>query len=145
MVIIGALAAVSAPIFFGKNEFQQSGFHSEMLATVRYAQKLAVSSGCAVQVQVAGGTITLFQPAGAATCYSGPFITAVTDPSNSGNPFARSAPNGVSFSSSPATFVFCPLGDTSNGNCVGNYTRVNAAITAGTQSFNVVGITGHVR
>ena len=152
LVIIGALAAVSAPLFFSAQDFQQSGFYNETLASVRYAQKLAVASGCPVQVEIAGNTLTLSQvPAGSvATCTSPPYNTTVSDPSNAGNPYVRNAPSGITLSSSAPTFLFCPLGNTQSAadpapHCTGNYVNVGVTVTVGGQSFTVVGATGHVR
>jgi len=152
LVIIGALAAVSAPLFFGAQEFQQSGFYNESLASVRFAQKLAVASGCPVQVGIAGNTLTLSQvpPGNVATCTTPPYSSTVADPSNSGGLYTRSAPSGMSLSSSASMFLFCPLGDTQSAadvapHCTGNYTNIGVTVTVGGQSFTVVGATGHVR
>ena len=63
LVIIGALAAVSAPLFFSKDAFEQSGFFNETLAAVRYAQKLAVASGCTVRVNISANGYSLLRAA----------------------------------------------------------------------------------
>lgn len=150
LVIIGALAAIGAPLFFSAQNFKQTGFYNEALATVRYAQKAAVSSGCPVQVAVAGNAVTLTH-ANAATCTTPAYNIAVIDPSNAGNGFTRSAPSGVTLTSTAATFLFCPLGNTQSTadaapHCTGNYNNVNVTFTvAGSQTFSVVGATGHVR
>ena len=144
LVIIGALAAASAPLFFSAQDFQKSGFHDEVLATVRYAQKLAVGTNCGVQVTVAANTVSLTTAAGAGTCFSGPFIQAVFDPSNPGVAFARPAPQGITISS--AAVLFCPLGDTSSsGTCAGNYPHADVVVTVSGQTISIIGATGHVR
>ena len=147
LVIIGALAAVSAPLFFSAQDFQQSGFRNEALATIRYAQKAAVGSGCGVQVAIGANTISLTTAAGAATCFTGPFNQAVIDPSNLGVGFSRSAPQGITVTQAPSPFLFCPLGDTSlGGSCNGNYTRTDVAITlTGQPPINIDGATGYTR
>lgn len=43
MVIIGLLAAVVMPRFFGSNEFASRGFYDEAHSVVRYAQKTAIA------------------------------------------------------------------------------------------------------
>jgi MSHA pilin protein MshC len=109
LVIIGVLAAVGAPLFFSKETFEQRGFYNEVLASVRYAQKLAVSSGCAVRVVTTATTISLRGPASQATCTSGPFSTNVTDTTSPTGVFTRSAPAGVAITVVDITFM--PLGN----------------------------------
>ena len=147
LVIIGALAAASAPLFFTTQDFQESGFHNETLATIRYAQKLAVGSGCAVRVAIAGNTVSLTTAAGAATCFTGAFNQPVIDPSNPGAAFSRAAPQGITVTPSISPFLFCPLGDTSSsGTCGGNYTRANVTVTmTGQPQIAIDGATGYTR
>jgi len=49
IVILGILAAVAAPRFFDDRTFMQRGFYEELAAALKYAQKLAVASGCPVR------------------------------------------------------------------------------------------------
>jgi|SRR5581483_8605819 len=138
LVIIGVLAAVSAPIFFTRQTFAEQGFVNEARAVVRYGQKLAVSSGCSVQVQISGGnTIALRRSNNAANCNDGVYNTAVDDPANRDAGFTRVAPSGVALGATASPFVFTPL-----GNVAGNG---NVTITAGTRSFVVAGATGFVQ
>jgi len=63
IVIIGILAAVVGPRFFSKSNFDERFYFEEVLSSVRYAQKLAVASGCYTRVQasqVNGSSITLY-------------------------------------------------------------------------------------
>ena len=50
MIVIGILAAVAGPRFFSRNVFDERVYFEDVLATVRYAQKVAVASGCRVRV-----------------------------------------------------------------------------------------------
>lgn len=52
IVIIGILAAVVGPRFFDRQQFDQRMFYEESLSAVRYAQKLALASGCLTQVSL---------------------------------------------------------------------------------------------
>lgn len=55
IVIIGILAAVAAPRFFDDRTFLERGYFDELAAALRYAQKLAVASGCPVQMSIVTG------------------------------------------------------------------------------------------
>lgn len=137
LVIIGALAAASAPIFFTRQAFDAQGFFEETLASIRYAQKLAVASGCTVRVEITGTGYSLWRAAGAPpACNTGPFGTAVADPT--GVPvFTRSAPPGVTLTA--LDFTFTPLG-------VKNPTTdSDIAVNPGNLQFRIWGGTGFVQ
>lgn len=90
IVIIGVLAAVVGPRFFNRQVFDERLFYEESLAAVRYAQKLALSSGCQIQAQVgaAGYALTYAAACGAAAAGS-----AVRNPS--GGNYTAALPAGV--------------------------------------------------
>lgn len=52
IVIAGILAAVVGPRFFDRQVFDERLFFEESLSAARYAQKLAVASGCPIRTQV---------------------------------------------------------------------------------------------
>lgn len=104
LVVIGVVAAFGAPLFFRTETFEQSGFFNEALATVRFAQKLAVASGCTVRVNVTANGYALFRAASQAACTTGPYTTAVTDPSDPSRTFSRSAPQGTTLTALDFTF-----------------------------------------
>ncbi|MBU1255198.1 MAG: pilus assembly FimT family protein [Pseudomonadales bacterium] len=101
IMIMGILAAVVGPRFFDRQVFDERMFFEEALSAVRYAQKLALASGCPVRAVVDG---TGFSVAYAAAC--GPGIaggTLVND--GSGNPYQMARPDNVSVTGSlAATF-----------------------------------------
>jgi len=49
LVILGVLAAVAGPRFVSYQPFQQRGYLNEVAAAMRYAQRVAVASGCGVR------------------------------------------------------------------------------------------------
>lgn len=147
LVLIGIVALVSVPRFFDRQTFDQYGFFNETISAVRYAQKLAVATGCAVEVSVAANGYTLSQVsiANAATCNTPPYNTAVTDPANPNGTFGRTAPSGVTLTSAPAAFVFCPLGNTAAAAAAcPNTTTVEVTVSVSGQDFRVWGATGFV-
>lgn len=52
MTVIGILAAVAGPRFFSREVFDERVYFEGALAAVRYAQKVAVASGCPVRVEL---------------------------------------------------------------------------------------------
>lgn len=94
IVIIGILAAVVGPRFFDRQVFDERLFFEESLAAVRYAQKLAVASGCPIRAQVNSAGFALSY---AAACGTQAADAPVASPS--GGAFAAEKPDAVSLSS----------------------------------------------
>lgn len=63
IVIMGILAAMAAPRFFDAGVFEERGFYEEVASALRYAQKIAVGSGCPVRVSITAGSYDLKQQA----------------------------------------------------------------------------------
>ncbi|QTF55827.1 pilus assembly FimT family protein [Stutzerimonas frequens] len=115
IVILGIISAVAAPRFFDRKVFDERFYFEEALSTIRYAQKLAVASGCRIQVSwdSMAGKVILHR---ADNCdvldpqYSGE-IVGLDGQSYSGNSKSEDSNEGAS---NPATtgfpFVFSPLG-----------------------------------
>lgn len=96
MVVMALLAAVAMPRFFQPGDFEAPAFANEVAAAARYAQKLAVNTGCPVRLEVPdAASYRLRQPAAApgASCDTA-FTRDVLHPAT-GEAFAAAAPNGV--------------------------------------------------
>ena len=63
ILILGILFAMTAPRFFDLGIFEERGFYEEVASALRYAQKIAVGSGCAVRVSITASTYDLKQQA----------------------------------------------------------------------------------
>lgn len=97
MVIAGILAAVAIPRLMGRSSFDTRGFTDQLAATVRFAQKLAVSQRTPVFVQFTASDATL--------CYVAAAPCAVADqaPGPGGEkPYTVTAPNGLTIVAVPA-------------------------------------------
>ncbi len=133
IVIIGILAAVVGPRFFDRQQFDQRMFYEESLSAVRYAQKLALASGCLTQVslsQAAG-----YQVLQAANCTSGGYSLAV--PGADGAALANAnVPQGLTITVSNFPVVFDSLGRPQTG---------AASATVGGFSLSVAAETGLVQ
>ncbi|MEO4048501.1 type II secretion system protein [Pseudomonas sp. CAU 1711] len=106
IVIIGILAAVVGPRFFDRRVFDERLYYEEALAAVRYGQKLAVASGCLIQVSLDGAGYRLRR---ADNCTSGGYTSEVQGPDGQ-TPFAAPLPNGVGIAASTFPVVFDSLG-----------------------------------
>lgn len=132
LVIIGILAAVVGPRFFDRKVFDERLFFEETVSAVRYAQKLALASGCLTQVSLGAGGYRLRR---AANCTSGGFSAEVQGPDGQ-TPFANTeVPTGVSVSTTNFPVVFDSLGRPSGA----------ASATIGAFTFSVTAETGLVQ
>jgi MSHA pilin protein MshC len=89
LAIVGALAVFAAPRL-NVGGFERYAFRQEVLSALRYAQKTAMASGCAVRVELDAGAdrVALFHRAGgtATTCGGGvDFTDGVPDPAAGGD------------------------------------------------------------
>lgn len=106
MLIIGILAAVVGPRFFERQTFEERLFFDETVAAVRYARKLAVASGCQVQVALDAQGYRIRRAAG---CTQGAFVE-VRGP-DAESPYANlEVPDGVSIQTQNFPVVFDSLG-----------------------------------
>lgn len=52
IVIVAILGAIAAPNFSGSQTFVARGYADEIAASLRYARRIAIASGCSVQVTI---------------------------------------------------------------------------------------------
>jgi MSHA pilin protein MshC len=137
IVLLGVLSATALPKFFSASSYQQQAFFDDTLNAVRYAQKLAVASGCTVQVSINSNTYVLNRPADRSKCSSitsADFSLAVRHPGTGETSYTHSE-TGVSLTSTNTTFYFYALGNAS----------ADVQLTvAGTKIIKVVHDTGFV-
>jgi MSHA pilin protein MshC len=137
IVMLGILSATALPKFFEKNTFAERAFFDDTLNAVRYAQKLAVATGCSVQVSISSNSYTLARQgdSSSGSCPGGSaYSLAVPHPSSGASSYSGSE-SGVSLSSSVASFIFDALGTVS--------TDATLAV-AGSKTISVIAETGFV-
>lgn len=133
MIIIGILAVIVAPRFANRGDFDARGFFDGTLSVLRYAQKTAVAQRRMVCVSFGPSAVTLT----IASTFGGACNSPLTGP-NGVAPYSMSAPNGVSFTATPANFSFLPSGAASLGQ--------NLSVTGlSGHSITVVATTGYVQ
>ncbi|HZW59948.1 MAG TPA: GspH/FimT family pseudopilin [Woeseiaceae bacterium] len=110
IVIVGVLGALAGPRFFDNRSFSERAYAEELASMLRYAQKVAVGSGCRVRVQVAAAAYDLMQQA-ASGGHCDAMDTGYPVPVGlpSGESAAGSAPPGVTVGT-PLVVVFDALG-----------------------------------
>lgn len=131
LLVLSILAAFALPRMFRFNTFQVRAAYDETAGALRYAQKLAVASGCDVQVVINSSGYHLQQRSGAiavgAACPTGSF----SDLSN--YPVTNASFSGVTLT--PRSLVFDAMGRSST----------NTTISVdGTHIITVVAETGSV-
>lgn len=132
MVIIGIMAVVALPRMFDATTFSSRGFYDEVANATSYGRKLAVASGCAVQLRFSGNGFALYQRQ---SCGSGSFNRSISRPGDSGSAFAATAPAGVALSATASTVVFDSLGKATPG---------GVTVSVNGRSFRIDGESGYV-
>ena len=109
IVLMAILAMTAMPRFFDSGSFEGPAFAEELASAARYAQKLAVTSGCPVRFSVPDPTRYELKQPQAAPSHTVPCDTTFTrDVLNPGTgaAFAATAPSGVTMGGSPLTVEF---------------------------------------
>ena len=112
LVIIAILGAAAGPRFFDNTAFDERGYHDELASALRYAQKVAVASGCRVRAEINASSYALTQQAPqAGHCDPADASFPLPVLLSTGQTMSASAPAGVV--TSPAiTIVYDALGRT---------------------------------
>jgi MSHA pilin protein MshC len=142
MVLVGVLAAFAAPRFFERSDFDERGFFEVSIQAVRYAQKLAIASGCDTRVGFDGSGVALHQWISGGSCAAaacgGAGLTVVQRPG--GGAFSDTAPDGVSVGT--AQFCFDAIGRPRNA---GGLLGAPVSVAVGGRTLTVEPETGFTR
>lgn len=112
IVIIGILSAIAGPRFFNHSTFAERGFYDELANAMRYAQKVAIASGCRVRVDLTASTYALNQQAAlSGHCDTTDVTFPVQVLLSDGQSVNGTAPSGVTIAP-PITIVYDALGRT---------------------------------
>lgn len=136
LAIIGLIAVVAAPRFFGNSVFEERAYRDELISALRYARNLAVGSGCPVRVRINSTDYDMAQQAvSAGHCNTADATWPVTVLLPDGQAFNGTAPSGIT-AAPPLTVVFDAAGRT---NLAGDQ-----IITVGTGFFTLRAGSGYV-
>lgn len=142
MVLMAILAAAALPRFFDSGAFEGPAFAQEIAGAARYAQKLAVTSGCPVRLMVDATHYELLQPQAApgSACDTA-FTRAVLHP-GSGTAFSGTVPVGVVIGGAvPLTLEFKATGAPYAG---GIELASDVAVTVAGRSVVIAARSGYV-
>ena len=144
MVILGILAAVSLPKFFSPSTFDARFFHDDLVSAARYAQRLAIGSGCSVRLSVSSSGFSLDQDNNCSLS-SPSYTLAVLRPSDSENFSNTDVPSDVSISSSESAYYFLPQASVvdAGGANVGNASITISSTGSITRTISIIGTTGY--
>jgi MSHA pilin protein MshC len=137
ILLVGILAVVGGSRFMAIGGFTERFFLDETLGAVRYAQKLAVATGCDTQVDFSANSFSLEQRV---SCSSGSYTQSVPHPGNGAMTYTGSAPSGIGLASDVDPLVFDALGRALDGS-----TTSDVMITVGARTIAVAGETGFAR
>ncbi len=102
IILLGILGVVALGRFSGGDVFAARGFFDDTLNAVRFAQKLAISSGCDVRVITSASSYQLRQ---SSTCTADDFANPVASPANRGNNYQNlNIPPGYTLTAGSITF-----------------------------------------
>lgn len=127
ILLMAILMLTAAPRFFARNDFEGPAYAQELASAARYAQKLAVATGCPVQFTVTATTYSLLQPVNA-DC-TGSMTLAAQSPAT-GTDFSGTAPTGITVAGTLGALVFNSRGFP---DAVGNFSVAGRSVlvTAG--------------
>ncbi|MDH3633137.1 MAG: prepilin-type N-terminal cleavage/methylation domain-containing protein [Gammaproteobacteria bacterium] len=102
ILLLGILGIVALGRFTDQNLIAARGFFDDTVNAVRFAQKLALSTGCDVRVITTASSYQLRQ---SSTCTANDFTNPVVNPANRGNNYQNvDIPSGFSLTAGNITF-----------------------------------------
>ena len=135
IVLLGILGIVALGRFTDQNLIAARGFFDDTVSAVRFAQKLAISTGCDVRVVTTASSYQLRQ---SSTCVADNFTDPVVNPANRSNNYQNvNIPSGFSLTAGTITFD-------ARGRREGATSDFNVSDGSTTYSFRVHSSTGLV-
>jgi len=135
IVLLGILGVVALGRLGNQDAFAARGFFDDTVSAVRFAQKLAISSGCDIRVITTASSYQLRQ---SSACVADDFTNPVVNPANRGNNYQNlNIPTGFSLTAGTITF-------NARGRREGVTSDFNLSDGSTTYSFRVHASTGLV-
>lgn len=140
LVILGIVAALTGPRFFDTQPFDQRGYADELAAGLRYAEGVAVATGCNVSfvVNLNGYRADQRRAAGNTCALAGAYNTPVVR--TDGTALSGTPPNDANVAAG-GTVIFGPAGQVTNPPPP---TFVVGTVATGTVTISVDSVSGFV-
>lgn len=140
MVVLGILSVSASSLFSGRSAYDERFFYEDVLAGLRHAHKLAMSTGCGVEFDRTATGFTLKQDTNCFSAAAASYTVAIFKPGDS---------IGYTVVGSPAiwTSAVDPLLFTAKGQVTNTAGAIQttATLTAGARIISIDGQTGYVR
>lgn len=131
IVLLSIMSAVTLPRFFERSAFQDRAVYDDIANTLRFAQKMAVATGCPTQFRYLPATTT-YQVMREQVCNNNTFDQIVINPTTGST--LTNALKGTPLSTTANIITFFPLGNAS----------VSATLTVAGKNISVENETGFV-
>ncbi|MFW5426915.1 MAG: Tfp pilus assembly protein FimT/FimU [Methylophagaceae bacterium] len=130
IVLLGIVSAVALPRFMGTSGFDERVLFDDTLNAVRYAQKVAVATGCNIRFSISANSYSVLRDN---SCDSGSFSSGLTvhHPANGENSYTGSQAD-VSLTATQTNTTFDALGRAGTDN----------TISVGTYRITIIAATG---
>ena len=146
IVLIGIVSVFAASRFFSRAAFDERGFFELSIQAVRYAQKVAIASGCDVRVQFTGTGYALHEWINGGSCAAdsgGSGLTPLTRPG--GGNYADAAPGGVGVGSALIYYDSVGRPRDASGGGFGSLLGTATSVAIGSRTLSIEPETGFVR
>jgi MSHA pilin protein MshC len=110
IVLLSIMSAVALPRFFERSAFQDRAVYDDIANTLRFAQKMAVATGCPTQFQYISAS-SRYQVMREQVCNNATFDQVVLNPGTQES--LSNTLNGTHFNTPATTITFFPLGNAS--------------------------------
>ena len=146
IVLIGIVSVYAASRFFSRSDFDARGFFELSIQAVRYAQKVAIASGCDVRVQFTASGYALHEWINGGSCAADPGGAGLTTlPRPGGGSYSDTTPNDFSVGSAMLYFDSIGRPRIASGGGFGSLIGSATSLTVGSRTLAIESETGFVR
>ncbi|NQY26044.1 MAG: prepilin-type N-terminal cleavage/methylation domain-containing protein [Piscirickettsiaceae bacterium] len=130
IVLLGILSATALPRFFDKSGYVDRVLFDDTLNAVRYAQKLAIATGCSMQVEISSNTFTISR---STSCNDDSSFSPIIHPGTGATSYTGQE-SGVTITADATPIIFYALGNSST----------DATITVAGKEIKIISKTGFI-
>ncbi|GAA3929430.1 type II secretion system protein [Litoribacillus peritrichatus] len=140
IIILGVLAATAIPRFADQSAYDERFFYENVMAGLRHAHKLAMSSGCRVQFQRSGTGFELLQDDNCFNAVAPAYGTKVLRPGGDTEYVVDGSTGDWDSDINP--LIFTAAGQVMNS---GGAVQASTTLTVGDRTIIIDGHTGYIR